>query len=79
MRFVMMGFATAALVLLGGCTPPTSPGQVVADACQHRQAITLAASVTLQAAGLITDATARQAAVDAANASLALVAACPLT
>jgi hypothetical protein len=62
---------------LAACTAPTSPGQVVADACQHKAAITLAANVALQAAGLITDPNARMAAVDAANASLALVASCP--
>jgi hypothetical protein len=62
---------------LMGCRT-LSDSNLTSDICTHQIAITTAANAALANANLIQDQTARQAAIDAANTTLNLVAACPV-
>lgn len=73
MRPFLMLAITASIVLLGGCADST----IIQDVCSHQISVTAAAELALKNAYLIQDPAARNAAIAAANATLALVAGCP--
>lgn len=62
------------LLLLAGCVSDRNIADYV---CTHQISVRLSAETALRAAASIKDPTARQAAIDTANTTLALVDACP--
>jgi len=63
----------APLLLLAGCV---TDRQAMSYVCSHQISVRLSAETALKAAVAIKDPVARQAAIDGANATLALVEAC---
>lgn len=72
-RIIMLAACAAVAACSSGCADK----QIATDICSHQIATTVAANEALSNAALIKDPVARQAAIDAANTLLMLVAQCP--
>lgn len=72
-KIIMFAACAVASIGLAGCADK----QIATDICSHQIATTIAANEALSNAALIKDPVARQAAIDAANTLLMLVAQCP--